>query len=716
MSAAMAAPRGGKGAAAARPAALVWFRSDLRVTDHEPLFRAAADLQSALEQHGALLLPFFCLDSRELAPRAGEAAAGGGTVLGIPQLGPHRLRLLLEGCASLRTSLQQLGSNLLWQQGSPEALVGRLVALAAAAGTTRLALHHHTQPGAEALGIEGKVAAAFAAAAAAHGNVHTYWGATLYHPEDLPWQLWLPDSDGGGGTGTGSTSSRLPGTSSSRSGTADASSNGVDGSREGFQQEEWQQRCICLPGVMSDFRKAVQAHAPVRPPFPAPRHAESSSSSSSSPAMPPLPASFAAAAEDAGLLASLPTYLCRVYAAAGDEAVAALSSWEALTGVACAELAPVCSAQHDARSALPFTMGEQQAQQRLRYYLGLVDSDGHRLRAAGQPPPIAGYGQSRMQAFGVDHSAKLSAFLALGCLSPRMVHAAVMELAAAEHAPEQQARGGSGSSGAAADAAHEVANGVAELKLSERQGQAVAEWREPTAADSWRWLLMHLGIRDFFIYNHLKEGPAPTRLNGSSHTSAEWRQDPELFGRWVQGQTGLPFVDACMRELAATGYTSNRGRQNVASLLAKALRIDWRLGLRYFESTLADHDCSANLGNWAYNAGTGADPRDRTFKTVTQGLRYDPDARLIRAWVPQLAALSPPELAHQPWAAPLEALAAAGVQLRPWQQGAAAEAESGTGGWYPLPAVDPATQTGKGPKKQQQQQQQAASAQPLAQE
>jgi deoxyribodipyrimidine photolyase len=79
-------------------------------------------------------------------------------------------RLLLEGCASLRTSLQQLGSNLLWQQGSPEALVGRLVALAAAAGTTRLALHHYTQPGAEALEVECKVAAAFAAAAAAHGK------------------------------------------------------------------------------------------------------------------------------------------------------------------------------------------------------------------------------------------------------------------------------------------------------------------------------------------------------------------------------------------------------------------------------------------------------------------------------------------------------------------------------------------------------------------
>ena len=138
-------------------------------------------------------------------------------------------------------------------------------------------------------------------------------------------------------------------------------------------------------------------------------------------------------------------------------------------------------------------------------------------------------------------------------------------------------------------------------------------------------------------------------------------------------------------------------------------------------------------------AGTGNDPRDRQFKTVTHGRRYDPEAVLIRDWVPQLAALQPAELAHQPWAATPEALAAAGVRLgdapaaaegqeqqeQQEKEGQQQEAEgqeaaavaatvagAACGGWYPLPVVDPASQTGKGPKQKQQ----APGAQPRRQQ
>ena len=119
-----------------------------------------------------------------------------------------------------------------------------------------------------------------------------------------------------------------------------------------------------------------------------------------------------------------------------------------------------------------------------------------------------------------------------------------------------------------------------------------------------------------------------------------WVEDQALFRRWAAGQTGLPFVDACMRELAHTGWMSNRGRQNVASLLAKVphaeaaghaqapaigwqillsgcrwnggralppwlqeLHLDWRLGAELFESLLLDHDWAVNACNWAYFAG-----------------------------------------------------------------------------------------------------------------
>jgi hypothetical protein len=127
-------------------------------------------------------------------------------------------------------------------------------------------------------------------------------------------------------------------------------------------------------------------------------------------------------------------------------------------------------------------------------------------------------------------------------------------------------------------------------------------------------------------------------------------------------------------------------------------------------------------------AGTGNDPRDRSFRTVTQGERYDPDAQLIAAWLPPLRALRPARLAHRPWEAPGEALEAAGLRLvRDPQQGEERGAAGQAGAWYPLPVVDPATQIGKGPKRgargaqqrdvqpkqQQQQQQQQQAVKPL---
>ena len=406
-------------------AALVWFRNDLRLADHEPLYSAAS-------QTPQLLLPFHCLDERELAAPGGGSSSGGS--LGIPQLGPHRLRwvclcalalhaglprnqaqlhvlyscpphsstllsfppcrLLLEACASLRRSLRAHGSDLLWAQGHPGALVGQLVALAASAGSTRLALHHYMLPGGASADLEDEVAAAFSAVAGQHGlasSVHHYWGCTLYHPDDLPYDLYRQQS---GGQQQPSSNSLEAAAAAAAAATAQQQ-HGWACSRANRQQ----QRYACLPGVMTDFRKVLQAHTPVRLPLPAPLPAGSSStgSTSAAPVMPPLPAATAAAAADAGLLAAIPTQTHAVYAAAEPAAAAALGRWEALTGLRCAELAPAGSGQHDARSAVPFSMGEAEAVQRLRYYLGMQESDGHSVRAGGQPPPIQGYQDSRMQ-------------------------------------------------------------------------------------------------------------------------------------------------------------------------------------------------------------------------------------------------------------------------------------------------------------------------------
>ena len=103
------------------------------------------------------------------------------------------------------------------------------------------------------------------------------------------------------------------------------------------------------------------------------------------------------------------------------------------------------------------------------------------------------------------------------------------------------------------------------------------------------------------------------------------------FQAWCDGKTGIPFVDANMRELKLSGFMSNRGRQNVASFLVKDLGLDWRLGAEWFESQLLDHDVCSNYGNWNYSAGIGNDPREnRKFNMIKQGLDYDKDGEYIR--------------------------------------------------------------------------------------
>lgn len=103
-----------------------------------------------------------------------------------------------------------------------------------------------------------------------------------------------------------------------------------------------------------------------------------------------------------------------------------------------------------------------------------------------------------------------------------------------------------------------------------------------------------------------------------------------------------------MRELNETRYTSNRGRQNVASVLANDLRIDWLKGAAYFETKLVDYDPASNYGNWAYVAGVGNDSRNRSFDVLWQAEHYDPDAAYVKYWLPELHDV-PDEKAHEPW-------------------------------------------------------------------
>ena len=131
---------------------------------------------------------------------------------------------------------------------------------------------------------------------------------------------------------------------------------------------------------------------------------------------------------------------------------------------------------------------------------------------------------------------------------------------------------------------------------------------------------------------------------------------------WQAGQTGIPMVDAGMRQLWRTGWMHNRLRMVVASLLTKNLLIPWQEGARWFWETLVDADLGNNTQGWQWSAGCGADaaPYFRIFNPVRQGERFDPDGAYVREWVEELSQL-PNRYIHAPWQAPADAQREAGV-------------------------------------------------------
>ncbi|MFP4137732.1 MAG: DASH family cryptochrome [Halomonas sp.] len=179
--------------------------------------------------------------------------------------------------------------------------------------------------------------------------------------------------------------------------------------------------------------------------------------------------------------------------------------------------------------------------------------------------------------------------------------------------------------------------------LSARQVRdAVRAWEaEHGAGDSSYWVIFELLWRDYFHWAARQEGAA---LFGQRPLPA----GDAAFDAWREGRTGMPLVDAAMGELAATGWLSNRARQNVASYLVHALGGDWRLGAAWFEHCLIDYDAASNWGNWRYVAGVGRDRRGRHFDTLWQAERHDPEGAYLARWQPALAELSS-EARHRPW-------------------------------------------------------------------
>lgn len=186
--------------------------------------------------------------------------------------------------------------------------------------------------------------------------------------------------------------------------------------------------------------------------------------------------------------------------------------------------------------------------------------------------------------------------------------------------------------------------------------------------------LSELAWRDFNYHQlYHREDIAKVSMHGK-YEGVRWRHAPSELKAWQTGQTGIPMVDAGMRELWTTGYMENRIRMLTASLLCKNLLIDWRVGEEWFWDCLVDGDEANNPGNWQWVAGSGMDasPFFRIFNPVTQGERFDADGDYVRQWVPELAKL-PAEHIHAPDLAPKDVLEKAGVTI---------------GKTYPKPIVD----------------------------
>jgi deoxyribodipyrimidine photo-lyase len=182
-----------------------------------------------------------------------------------------------------------------------------------------------------------------------------------------------------------------------------------------------------------------------------------------------------------------------------------------------------------------------------------------------------------------------------------------------------------------------------------------------TPAESY---VRELGWREFsyhllYHFPHTTNSPLDVRFE-----KFPWDNNCAALIAWQRGQTGIPLVDAGMRELWHTGWMHNRVRMVVASFLTKNLRIHWLEGARWFWDTLVDADLANNTQGWQWTAGCGADaaPFFRIFNPTLQAERFDPDYNYIRRWIPEIARL-PNKWITQPWEAPEIELSKAGISL-----------------------------------------------------
>ena len=275
-------------------------------------------------------------------------------------------------------------------------------------------------------------------------------------------------------------------------------------------------------------------------------------------------------------------------------------------------VSPFLVPSHDMGDTI-FRGGQDEALKRIQHYSFGTDA-------------IATYKKTRNGMIGSDYSSKLSPWLAHGCITAVQIYEAV------------------------------------ERYERERVGNESTYWLvfELLWRDYLRFYALRWGSHIFHLY-----GPKKV-VQGRTDKSKSWGRSKQLFDKWALGKTGVPIVDASMRELLATGFQSNRGRQIVASFLTRDMGLDWRMGAMWFESMLLDHDVCSNYGNWTYAAGVGSDPReDRYFHPIKQAKTYDSDCKFIRHWLPEIPSDVPPRALWDPWSHDIASLASTACSYPP---------------------------------------------------
>ncbi|KAF5003695.1 hypothetical protein FDECE_9780 [Fusarium decemcellulare] len=288
----------------------------------------------------------------------------------------------------------------------------------------------------------------------------------------------------------------------------------------------------------------------------------------------------------------------------------------------------------DAKSAHPFEGGETSAWDRLR----------HLVRSGG----MCMYQETRNGLLGTDFSTKLSAYLALGCISARSIHEELLKLEDGTDQAYARSRG---------------------FNRGENEGTKAVRF-ELLWRDYMRLCTQKFGARLFRLSGFKgATGQYEKKWKTADKKAAALDQDPspedlgKIIDRFLEGTTGMGLIDASQRELYHTGYTSNRARQNVASFFSKHLGIDWRYGAEWYEMMLIDYDVSSNWANWQYVAGVGNDPRGdaRIFNPVKQAFDYDNNGAYVRTWVPEVKYIEKLENAFQVWTTDEEELLRYGI-------------------------------------------------------